>query len=77
MEFCCFLRSVTLEVRFLRLFFRAPCLPVVTAESAWPLFFKNWRISVHLSLRSVGVVATKAPSSKKLREWNSIFTCCG
>ena len=52
MEFCWFLRSVTLEVRFLRLFFRAPCLPVVTGESGWPLLLKNWRISAHLSLRS-------------------------
>ena len=50
MEFCWFPRSATLEVRFLRLFIRAPCLPVVTAESRQPLFLKNWRISAHLSL---------------------------
>ena len=76
MEFCWFLRSVTLEVRFLRLFIRAPCLPVVTAESRQPLFFEK-PAHFRAFVVKVGVVATKAPSFKELREWNSIFTCCG
>ena len=28
-------------------------LPVVTAESGWPRFLKNWHISSHLLLKSV------------------------
>ena len=30
----------------------ARCLPLVTAESGWPRFLKNWHISSHLLLKS-------------------------
>ena len=47
----------------------ARCLPVVTAESG---FFEKL---VHFLtfVVKIGVVTTKAPQSKKLREWNGIF----
>ena len=35
-----------------RLISWAQCLPVVTAESGWPHFLKNWHISSHLLVKS-------------------------
>ena len=49
----------------------ARCLPLVTAESGYPRFLKNWYISSHFLLKSV--VTAEASQSKKLREWDGIF----
>ena len=76
MEFCWFPRSVTFEVRFLGQFLgRLVCLWLQQSQGS--RFFSEKLAHFLAFVVKVGVVATKALSSKKLRERNSIFTCCG
>ena len=37
----------------------ARCLPVATAESGYPRFWKNWHISSHLLLKSVSSLQSR------------------
>ena len=45
----------------------ARCLSVVTAESGWPRFLKNWHISSHLLLKSVSSLQRRL----NLRNWQN------
>ena len=71
MEFCWFLRSVTFVVRSLGRFLGLDVCLWLSGVAVAAFFEKLTHFLTFVV--KVGVVTTKAPYSKKLREWNGIF----